>query len=62
MRYKDIKTGAIISCDSTLLGDWVLVEEETAKREAKAVKTEKAKATKGDKNSQDGTQKAKNSS
>ena len=27
MRYKDIKTGAIIVTDSVLGGDWVLVDE-----------------------------------
>ena len=59
MRYKDIKTGAIISSDSTLLGDWVLVEE-IAENIAKAVKTDKAKTTKGEKSPKDSTQKSKN--
>ena len=42
MRYKDIKTGAIIVTDSVLSGDWVLADElaVNAEKEPSAIKKE----------------------
>lgn len=41
MRYKDIKTGAIIVTDSVLSGDWVLADELAVNAEKESSEIEK---------------------